>query len=174
MNYRIIADKRLHAVAFVAAVALATCIVIAVVLSVSAQKPLSVQPKLLSVERSQAMSAAVEATQVIATNLARNNGDANVQQAVYAMATEGDAVKLVDPGDSTSADLESTTPVIVTSITGNFTGNGASFPAGSKPPTGDTLTVVTTQSTGQILEWGISNAPVDLSSLGDAQALTLG
>ena len=55
---------------------------------------------------------------------------------------------------------------------GNFVGMNVPIPSGVAPPTGDVLTIVVDNATGEITDLGIQNSYPSLSSFGGATTIS--
>ncbi|GAA0330866.1 hypothetical protein NE235_21095 [Actinoallomurus spadix] len=67
--------------------------------------------------------------------------------------------------------IQKQVPVTVVQTSGNFIGYQARVPAGNKLPHGKFLTMTIETSSGDLLDWGISSHPINLSIYGAVQTI---
>jgi hypothetical protein len=102
-----------------------------------------------------------------ALEFAQANGDANPTHGELVGATRAPAVALLMNGAGVDADAN----VYAVQLQGRFTGYQLPQPSGAPPLKGRFLTIVYDASTGDLLDWGISNQRHELTALGSPQAL---
>jgi hypothetical protein len=99
----------------------------------------------------------------ILTAWAHSNGEAAPRNLRAIETDRVSALRATAPGDNVQGDAQDVYAMVAT---GKFTGYKAHIPRGEDPPTGNYLSVVVDSTTGEILDWGLTPDPPDLSSLG--------
>jgi hypothetical protein len=109
-----------------------------------------------------------ESAKAAALHMAKTNGESTPQNISEVSTTKNTIADLA--ADKVAPD-QADRPVDLIQMSGKFTGYSAKIPAGKKPPQGTVMTVALDKETGKVLEWGISNNPLNLAKLGAAHAL---
>lgn len=91
------------------------------------------------------------------------SGDRSVIHGQWVRVTRGIANALTSGG---SVGVEDSEDVVLVEAHGNFTATYAHPPYGAQLPTGTEMTLILDPTTGQVLDYGLSNTAVDLSSVG--------
>lgn len=91
------------------------------------------------------------------------SGDRSVIHGQWVRVTRGIANALTSGG---SVGVEDSENVVLVEAQGNFTATYAHPPYGAPLPTGTEMTLILDPTTGQVLDYGLSNTAVDLSSVG--------
>ena len=91
------------------------------------------------------------------------SGDSSVTHGQWVRVTRGVAIALTS---GASVGIEDSEDVVLVEAQGNFTATYAHPPYGAPLPTGTEMTLILDPTTGQLLDYGLSNAAVDLSSVG--------
>lgn len=104
----------------------------------------------------------------IAKSMAARMGASNPASAHYVLTTRQVAESLV-AGDHVQTNPEGYLVV----LHGHFCAPGARVPPGAPMPTGTQINLTIDPMTQQILDFGISNQSLSLSTLGQVQPLTL-
>jgi len=61
--------------------------------------------------------------------------------------------------------------VYLIQVSGKFVAHQAKVPSRDALPTGSSMILTVDASTGQVLDWGVTTSPRDISSLGSASSL---
>jgi hypothetical protein len=101
----------------------------------------------------------------ILTGFAHSNGEAAPQRMRAVETDRRSALSVTAPGDNVQG-VGVTQDVYAMVASGRFVGFKAHVPMGEDPPTGDYLSLVVDATTGEILDWGLTPDPPDLSTLG--------
>ncbi|MEA2421812.1 MAG: hypothetical protein QOF55_911 [Thermoleophilaceae bacterium] len=104
----------------------------------------------------------------ILTAWAHSNGEASPRNMRAIETDRVSALRVTAPGDNVQGDAQDVYAMVAT---GKFTGYKAHIPRGEAAPTGDYLSLVVDSTTGEILDWGLTPDPPDLSSLGATTGL---
>jgi hypothetical protein len=116
-------------------------------------------------------SAAVPRLEAVAAGFVRDDGGRPPDLVMAVLTTHARALDSATPGDS-ERQLANVVVYLIT-MEGDFTGYGASVPAGSALPTGRYLSIVVNARTYSVMDWGLSpKAPaVSPASLGPVTRL---
>ena len=106
--------------------------------------------------------------QELAQRAAVTNGDDTPENAIYVESTHGEALAAVSGAVSSGAQGEA---VFVLQQEGNFTARYAHPPFGRSLPTGKFMTLIVSQARGVVLDFGLAQSRVDLSTLGAERRL---
>jgi hypothetical protein len=99
----------------------------------------------------------------IALTMAATNGDPKPSRIDATSSTRQAAVEVIE---GKGEDVMSDEPVYVVQMTGDFVGYEAKTPDNQDPPTGKGLAFTVGIDNGNVLDWGIADAPADISTLG--------
>ncbi len=113
-------------------------------------------------------ASAISSLTAVAGSMAAAASDSSATTANAVVSTRQDANTV-----ASGAGVNSNQGVYLVQIQGKFTGINARMPAGKASPTGTFLTVVIDAGTGFVLDWGLSDSSIDLSTLGPVTALPL-
>jgi hypothetical protein len=91
------------------------------------------------------------------------SGDSNVTHGQWVRVTRGIANALTS---GASIGVENSEDVVLVEARGNFIATYAHPPYGAPLPTGTEMTLILDPISGQVLDYGLSHAAVDLSSVG--------
>lgn len=97
--------------------------------------------------------------------LASANGEPKPSEITFIKTTRRKANQALGSAVVDDAD------VYLVQVTGNFVAHRAHVPAGSALPTGSSMTLTVDANTGQILDWGVTKEPQDISTLGVASSM---
>jgi hypothetical protein len=102
------------------------------------------------------------------TNFAHGNGEAAPQNMKAVETNRASALRVTSPGDDVQGDGQDVggQDVYAMVASGKFTGYRAHIPRGASAPTGDYLSLVVDATTGEVLDWGLTADPPDLTALG--------
>jgi hypothetical protein len=116
------------------------------------------------------VASALSPTQIadLATQVAAEEGDASPTLIQYGNASTRAAANAVTSGETVPGANAST----IIEERGNFVGMNVPIPSGVAPPTGDVLTIVVDNATGEITDLGIQNSYPSLSSFGGATTIS--
>jgi hypothetical protein len=112
-------------------------------------------------------AAQVAALKTAALAFAKANGDPRPLRGELVGGTRSDAVGLLMNGAGVDTDPD----VYAVQLEGDFIGNQFPQPEGAPPLKGRFLTIVYDATTGDLLDWGISNQRHDLAALGQSQTI---
>lgn len=101
----------------------------------------------------------------IARTVASANGEAKPSKISFSKTTRRKA------NQALGSKVNDDTDVYLVQVTGKFVAHQAKVPAGKAIPTGSSMTLTVDASTGQILDWGVTENPQDISILGTASSL---
>jgi hypothetical protein len=109
--------------------------------------------------------------QSLAAQEASNNGDASPTSAQWVLTTERAAAPLIGLTAATAPD---NAPEYVVVMIGHFVDKNASMPSGAlAPPRGTYIAFTVDPASHMIRDFGIAPHPLDTSSVGQMQSLTL-
>lgn len=113
-------------------------------------------------------AAALDANETAAvaklTALATANGEPSPKDIQVVETNEAAAMKALF--DSSGDASRAANSVVALTATGNFTAHSAKMPPGADLPTGNVLTMIFDNATGQISDWGVTSTLPALSPLG--------
>jgi hypothetical protein len=108
--------------------------------------------------------------QSLAARQASNHGDASPTSAQWVLTTERAAAPLIG---LTSATAPDNAPEYVVVMIGHFVDKNAFMPSGASAPRGTCIAFTVDPASHVIRDFGIAPHPLDTSSVGQMQSLTL-